>query len=381
MRFEALISSALSATLYTSLAAAVVLDTEGLPETGLNTSSWVAGVKPPLEDMFSLHDMQLAAKNFLGGTQYAFIRTGSLDEHTYHANLDIWKQIKLRPHQSHGRDVANASTEQTIFGTKFSVPFFIAPVAYSSYTDPENGELNLVRAAGKQGALYVLYPLVNRTRLLEQLAEAEATGYKAIFLTVDNPTIQGIRTRARRVGAPDASGTYSTDRSLESVVELQKLTKLPIIPKGIVSWEDAKKCLDLGFKAIYVSNHGGRLIDTAPTAVEIILDIHKNAPEVLASMEVYADGGVRHGTDIAKLLALGVKAVGIGRSAVFSNSWGEEGVEKFFNLLKTELTTTMKLLGVSEISQLDRTYIALGGSATGVEGWRDCDLNAAYGDA
>ncbi|QRW21201.1 FMN-dependent alpha-hydroxy acid dehydrogenase [Rhizoctonia solani] len=348
MRFEALISSALSATLYTSLAAAVVLDTEGLPETGLNTSSWVAGVKPPLEDMFSLHDMQLAAKNFLGGTQYAFIRTGSLDEHTYHANLDIWKQIKLRPHQSHGRDVANASTEQTIFGTKFSVPFFIAPVAYSSYTDPENGELNLVRAAGKQGALRgnigTLYPLVNRTRLLEQLAEAEATGYKAIFLTVDNPTIQGIRTRARRVGAPDASGTYSTDRSLESVVELQKLTKLPIIPKGIVSWEDAKKCLDLGFKAIYVSNHGGRLIDTAPTAV-------------LASMEVYADGGVRHGTDIAKLLALGVKAVGIGRSAVFSNSWGEEGVEKFFNLLKTELTTTMKLLGVSEISQLDRTYV------------------------
>ncbi|KAF8756987.1 FMN-dependent alpha-hydroxy acid dehydrogenase [Rhizoctonia solani] len=324
MRFEALISSALSATLYTSLAAAVVLDTEGLPETGLNTSSWVAGVKPPLEDMFSLHDMQLAAKNFLGGTQYAFIRTGSLDEHT--------NQTSAPP--IHGRDVANASTEQTIFGTKFSVPFFIAPVAYSSYTDPENGELNLVRAAGKQGALYVLYPLVNRTRLLEQLAEAEATGYKAIFLTVDNPTIQGIRTRARRVGAPDAS-----------------------------ILEDAKKCLDLGFKAIYVSNHGGQ------------------RPEVLASMEVYADGGVRHGTDIAKLLALGVKAVGIGRSAVFSNSWGEEGVEKFFNLLKTELTTTMKLLGVSEISQLDRTYLALGGSATGVEGWRDCDLNAAYGDA
>ncbi|CAE7097062.1 unnamed protein product, partial [Rhizoctonia solani] len=108
---------------------------------------------------------------------------------------------------------------------------------------------------------------------------------------------------------------------------------------------------------IYISNHGGRLIDTAPTAVEILLDIHKNAPEVINSMEVYADGGVRHGSDIAKLLALGVKGIGIGRSAVFSNAWGVEGVEKFFSLLKRELTTTMMLLGVTEISQLDRTYV------------------------
>ncbi|CAE6338214.1 unnamed protein product [Rhizoctonia solani] len=356
MRSNYLINSALAA-LCTSLTVAVVLDTEGLPDSGLNTSSWVTGVKPPLTDIFNLHDMQLAVKNYLGVTQYAYIRTGSLDELTYHANLDIWKQVKLRPHQSHGRNVANVSTEQTILGTKFSVPFFIAPAGYSSFTDPENGELNLVRGAGNQGALYVIYPWADRTRLINDFAEAEAAGYKAIFLTLDNPTVQGIRTRALRQGAPDSSGTYSTDRSLQTAAELQKLTKLPIVPKGIISWEDAKRCLDLGFKAVYISNHGGRLIDTAPTAVEILLDIHKNAPEVLASMEVYADGGVRHGTDIAKLLALGVKAVGLGRSAVFSNAWGVEGVEKFFSLLKRELTTTMMLLGVTEISQLDRTYV------------------------
>ncbi|KDN45511.1 hypothetical protein RSAG8_04835, partial [Rhizoctonia solani AG-8 WAC10335] len=116
-------------------------------------------------------------------------------------------------------------------------------------------------------------------------------------------------------------------------------------------------CADLRFKAVYISNHGGRLIDTAPTAVEILLDIHKNAPEVFTKMEVYADGGVRHGTDIVKLLALGVKGIGIGRSAIFSNAWGVEGVEKFFALLKRELTTTMMLLGVTELSQLDRTYV------------------------
>ncbi|KAF8745644.1 FMN-dependent alpha-hydroxy acid dehydrogenase, partial [Rhizoctonia solani] len=382
MRSTLFALSSIAFTFSVPFTAAVVLDTEGLPDSGLNTSSWVTGVKPPLSSIYNLHDMQLAVKNYLGETQYAYIRTGSLDELTYHANLDIWKQIKLIPHQTHGRNVLNVSTEQTLLGTKFSVPFFIAPAGYSSFTDPENGELNLVKGAGNQGALYVpsilsskttaemaaaklsnqtlfrqIYPWANRTRLLDDFAQAEASGYKAIFLTLDNPTVQGIRTRALRNGAPDSSGTYSTDRSLQSAAELQKSTKLPIVPKGIISWEDAKMCADLGFKAVYISNHGGRLIDTAPTAVEILLDIHKNAPEVFTKMEVYADGGVRHGTDIAKLLALGVKGIGIGRSAVFSNAWGVEGVEKFFSLLKRELTTTMMLLGVTDVSQLDRTYV------------------------
>ncbi|KDN38114.1 hypothetical protein RSAG8_09710, partial [Rhizoctonia solani AG-8 WAC10335] len=350
MLSHSLICGTIAAALYSSFAAAVVLDTEGLPDSGLDTSSWVAGTKPPLSDIFNLHDMQLAVKNYLGKTEYAYIRTGSLDELSYHANLDIWKHVKLKPHISHGRNVANVSTVQTLMGTKFSVPFFIAPA----------GKLDI-----HQGALYVpsilsskttaemagarlsnqtlfrqIYPWANRTRLIQDFAEAEASGYKAIFLTVDNPTVQGIRTRALRRGAPDIyltnSGTYSTDRSLETAAELQKLTKLPIVPKGISSWEDAKKCLDLGFKAVYISNHGGRLIDTSPTAVEVLLDIHKNAPE---------------------LLALGVKGIGLGRSALFSGAWGVEGVEKFFTLLKRELTTTMMLLGVTEISQLDRTYV------------------------
>ncbi|KAB5591067.1 hypothetical protein CTheo_5479 [Ceratobasidium theobromae] len=375
-----LLGQALALVLGAHLAAAVTLDTEGLPDSGLDTSSWQAGVKPPLTDIFNLHDMQLATKNYLGATEYAYIRTGSLDELTYHANLDIWKSVKLKPHQSHGRNVMNVSVGQTMLGHKFSVPFFIAPAGYSSFTDPQNGELNLVKGAGNQGALYVpsilsskstaemaaarvqnqtmfrqIYPWANRTRLLNDFAEAEKSGYKAIFLTMDNPTVQGIRTRALRKGAPDSSGMYSTDRSLRTVAELQKLTTLPIVPKGIISWEDAKLCLDLGFKAIYISNHGGRLIDTAPTAVEILLDIHKNAPEVF-NMEIYADGGVRRGSDVVKLLALGAKAVGLGRPAIFSNSWGAEGVEKFFTLLKRELTTTMQLLGVTELSQLDRSY-------------------------
>ncbi|KAF8750697.1 FMN-dependent alpha-hydroxy acid dehydrogenase [Rhizoctonia solani] len=294
MRSTLFALSSIAFTFSVPFTAAVVLDTEGLPDSGLNTSSWVTGVKPPLSSIYNLHDMQLAVKNYLGETQYAYIRTGSLDELTYHANLDVWKQIKLIPHQTHGRNVLNVSTEQTLLGTKFSVPFFIAPAGYSSFTDPKmpsilSSKTTAEMAAAKlsnQTLFRQIYPWANRTRLLNDFAQAEASGYKAIFLTLDNPTVQGIRTRALRNGAPDSSGTYPTDRS--------------------------------------------------------------NAPEVFTKMEVYADGGVRHGTDIAKLLALGVKGIGIGRS---------RGVEKFFSLLKRELTTTMMLLGVTDVSQLDRTYV------------------------
>jgi isopentenyl diphosphate isomerase/L-lactate dehydrogenase-like FMN-dependent dehydrogenase len=92
------------------------------------------------------------------------------------------------------------------------------------------------------------------------------------------------------------------------------MTSLPIVPKGIKTAADAQKCLDLGFPAIYVSNHGGRTLDGAPTAVEILLDIRRNAPEVFEKMEVYADGGVRRATHVITLLALGARAVGLGRS-------------------------------------------------------------------
>ncbi|QRV79057.1 FMN-dependent alpha-hydroxy acid dehydrogenase [Ceratobasidium sp. AG-Ba] len=207
MRFNSVTSGALTSLIYSLGVNAVVLDTEGLPDSGLNTTTWVTGVKPPLTDIFNLHDMQLAVKNYLGNREYAYIRTGALDEITYHANLDIWKQVKLRPQM--GRNVANVSTETTILGTKFSVPFFIAPAGYSSFTDPVNGELNLVRGAGNSGGLYVpsilsskttaemasamlsnqtmfrqIYPWANRTRMEKDFAEAEQSGYKAIFLTM-----------------------------------------------------------------------------------------------------------------------------------------------------------------------------------------------------
>lgn len=145
---------------------------------------------------------------------------------------------------------------------------------------------------------------------------------------------------------------------MKSLADFRDLTDLPIVPKGIKTAKDAKTCLDLGFPAIYVSNHGGRTLDGAPTSVEILLDIRKNAPEVFEGMEVYADGGVRRGNHVITLLALGATAVGLGRSPMYANIWGEEGVTKMIDMLATELNTTMQLMGASDTSKLNSSYVS-----------------------
>ncbi|KAF9045681.1 FMN-linked oxidoreductase [Hymenopellis radicata] len=155
--------------------------------------------------------------------------------------------------------------------------------------------------------------------------------------------INGIRTRSLRFtgGGGEDSKPYVPS----------------VVPKGIKTAEDARTCLQLGFPAIYVSNHGGRTLDGAPTAVEILLDIRRNAPEVFAGMEVYADGGVRRGSHVITLLALGARAVGLGRSPVFANIWGEAGVSRLIDMMKTEIETTMELMGQANTATLDATSV------------------------
>lgn len=102
----------------------------------------------------------------------------------------------------------------------------------------------------------------------------------------------------------------------EEYHRLQNLTSLPLIPKGIMTVEDAQAAVQNGVKAIILSNHGGRQVDGSPSGLEIALEIHETDPDLFKKIEVYADGGVRYGTDVLKLLALGVKAVGLGRPFV-----------------------------------------------------------------
>lgn len=201
-----------------------------------------------------------------------------------------------------------------------------------------------------------VYLDTNDTASQEIFERAEAAGSKAIIFTVDSAA-DGNRQRAARydVGSADTAYSYIT---WDYFKNLQNLTTLPIIPKGIMTVQDAQLAAQNGAKAIILSNHGGRQIDGAPSSLEVALEIYQQDPDLFKTMEIYADGGVRYGSDVLKLLALGVKAVGLGRSFMYANCYGAEGVEKAISLLKHEIAIDAANLGVPDIKQITPDYVS-----------------------
>ena len=140
---------------------------------------------------------------------------------------------------------------------------------------------------------------------------------------------------------------------------MKNRTKLPIIPKGISTVEDALIAVEKGVKSIYISNHGARQLDHSPSPLEIAYEIHRNAPEVFKKVEVLADSGVRYGSDVLKLLALGVRAVGLGRPFMYANCYGVEGVTKAIQLLKTEIAADAAQAGIHDIQNIPVSVLNL----------------------
>lgn len=181
------------------------------------------------------------------------------------------------------------------------------------------------------------------------IKNATALGVKAIFVTVDaagrgkresderlkvdevviNPvTGQRAETDKKGGGLTRMMGSY-IDQALtwDDLKWIRSLTHLPIVLKGITGAEDAKLAMEHKVDGIVLSNHGGRNLDYSPPALLLLLEMHKNCPEVFERMEVYVDGGIRRGGDIIKALCLGAKAVGIGRTFLYSLNYGTEGAE------------------------------------------------------
>lgn len=215
-------------------------------------------------------------------------------------------------------------------------------------------ELAAARVNKDQKLWFQLY--VNRDRqaterLLDKVVKSGA--FSAIFITVDAP-ILGKREADERLkqsvmpvlsqtsgagGATAGAGPKSVTRALASFVArdviwediawVKKITGMPVVIKGIMTVEDALLALEYGCEGIYLSNHGGRQLDTSPPAMLTLLELHKHCPQIFKRMEVFLDGGVRRGTDVVKALCLGVKAVGLGRPFLYANTcYGLDGVIK-----------------------------------------------------
>ena len=279
-------------------------------------------------------------------------------------------------------DITNieSSLPTTILGHNFSAPFFIAPCARGGYAHPD-AELNFVKGAAEGNILYmaslyssksiediyaakannsqVLFQQVylsdNLTETQELFTHIEKLGSKAIVMTVDSAA-DGNRHRAVRYGVGSADSSYSY-LTWDLFRKLSNMTTLPIIPKGIQTVDDARLAIKNGAKAIYLSNHGGRQLDTTPSSLEVALEIYQEDPEIFKQIEVYADGGVRYGADVLKLLALGVRAVGMGRPFMYSNVYGVDGVKKAIQIAKHEVAIDAANLGVGDLKQIGPQYV------------------------
>ncbi|CAF3466960.1 unnamed protein product [Fusarium graminearum] len=351
------------------------------PDTGLEMvlGDLPKGNLPKLDQMIGLPDFEWAAQNYLPIENYTYYRNGAAGEWSYRNNLEVFQRYRFKPRTM--VDITNVENTlpTTILGHNFSAPFFISPCAKGGNAHPD-AEKNFVKGAAAGDILYMpalyasltieeiakakaegqvvfqqLYLSSNDTETQELLDRSEKAGAAAIIFTVDSAA-DGNRHRAARFGVGSADSDYSYI-TWDYYKKLQKMTKLPVVIKGIGSAADAKLAVQHGAPAIILSNHGGRQLDGSPSGLEVALEIHEEAPEVFKKIEVYADGGVRYGADVLKLLSLGVKAVGLGRPFMYANVFGVDGVKKVIDILKHEIAIDAGNLGVPDIQKINPSYV------------------------
>jgi len=353
------------------------------------------------EEFPTLGDLEESASKRVLEHVWAYIQGGAGEERTLRANREAFLQWNLRPRALVDVSVIDPST--TVLGAEVRAPFFISPMAYHGQVHPE-GEPGVARAARDAGILGVYSTLASFSiediagasgpglrwfqlylqpdfEVSRQLVErAEKAGYSALMLTVDTPVL-GVRDRQARAGfaidstvpigngrdvvppsrSPVEQGRFyrlrsEASASWEVFAQLQSITRLPLVAKGVLTAEDGRLAVRHGTKAIVVSNHGGRQLDGAPASLRALPEVVK---AVGSEVEVYVDGGVRRGSDVLAALALGSRAVGIGRPILWALAVGGAfGVSRYLALLKTELATAMALAGRRTIAELDRSLLS-----------------------
>lgn len=351
----------------------------------------IAGATQPLRispvlgkagNIVSVRDIERLAPDHMTPSNWAYVSGGSGDEQTLSWNEAAFRQIHLRLRVIHSRTQPN--TQLQLFGLELPHPIMIAP-ARQGDLHPD-GELATVRGAGVSGAITMISGMA--TKSIESIAKAasqpvwyqaylkdresaqknvqraEAAGYGAICVTLDSSS-QGPRDRALRYGRlrdPERflkhhGNPWTWPTTWDDFKWYRSLTKLPVIPKGIMTVEDAQRSLDLGADAIYISNHGARNFDSGVATIQVLPAI---ADRVRGRVPIIFDGGIRRGTDILKALALGANFVAIGRPFLCGLAVnGADGVATVVNMLWNELEMAMISAGQNSISSLDKSILSM----------------------
>jgi 4-hydroxymandelate oxidase len=352
-------------------------------------------------DYRNLSDYEAAARTRLPKPVYDYFAGGAEDELTLAANRDAYRRIMLRPRVL--VDVSTVDTSVSFLGRTLSHPVVLAPTAFQRLAHID-GELASARAARATESLFVastlstvtieeigaeagplwfqLYVFKDRELTRSLVQRAEAAGAAALCLTVTVP-VQGLRERdvrnkfrlpdglemANLRGRSQATMTagegsrlasyigheFDPTLSWDAVEWLCSVSRLPVLLKGVMSAEDARIAADHGVQGVIVSNHGGRQLDSAMATLDALPEVAQAMPD----FPVLVDGGIRRGADVVKALALGARAVLVGRPYLWGLSVnGQAGVEDVIAQLRAGLERTMQLLGRTSLKELDSTVLA-----------------------
>ena len=353
-------------------------------------------------EAFDVLDFEEAAHRKVKSGHWAYMVSGVEDDATLRANREGYKHVQLRPRRLH--DAMKVDTHVELFGTVYDSPIFLCPTSGHKAFAPE-GESGVARAAKARGTLQILstaastaVEIVNKElgRPVWQqlyapdswdvcekiLRRVEAAGCTVLVLTVDNTTGRNSETYLRlrpkdrtqcaacHVGEPftdpaefpmydgiDMKGVAMLNPAMDWAFadRLRNFWKGKFLIKGIDTREDARMSIEHGFDGIVVSNHGGRATETYRATIEALPEV---VAEVGNRIPVFLDGGIRRGTDAFKALALGARAVGIGRPYLWGlGAFGQAGVDRVIEILQGELRLAMGNCGTQKVSDITRAYV------------------------
>lgn len=383
-----------------------------------NPAQEAARPPPPLHHLLNLDEIEAVAKTQVSKKCWAYYFSAADDLISKTYNNTVYRNILLRPRVF--VDVTKADTTTSILGGAFKLatPLYVSPAAMARLAHPD-GEAGIAKGISRFGAMQLvshnasmspeqivaeakpdqifgwqLYVQNARAKSEAMLARiAKLPQYKCIVLTLDAPVpskrehdekaaleaellIEASKSEEEKEKAkkrPDSNSGVGQQLFFGTAADLTwdttlpwlaKHTKLPIVLKGIQTHEDVYLAAQYAkkhpgtVKAVILSNHGGRSLDTAPPAVHTLLECKKYCPEVFDIIEIWVDGGIRRGTHVVKALCLGAKAVGVGRAALYGlGAGGWKGVERTFEILQGEIQTCMKMMGAKDISELGPRFI------------------------
>ncbi len=369
---------------------------------------------------FSIEDVARHARRRLPRGAAAYLEGGGLGEYTLRRNREAFERLELVPHMP--RDVSRVDLRTTVLGRSLPLPFALSPVGAPRMFHHE-GELAVARAAGRAGVpygvstlattsveaiatqsdaplWYQLYIWGDRGEAREALMRARASGFEALLFSIDT-NVRSKREREKRAGLelplpdlslptfldgvlhPEWSWRFLTSptisfpnigpadhRSREKLSEMfdgtvswddiewiRELWDGPILAKGVLHPDEALQAAELGLDGVIVSNHGGRQLDHVPATIDVLPAIVEAAGDRL---EVLVDSGFRRGTEIVTALALGARAVLLGRAHLYGlAAAGEAGVRHCIELLADEIEMTMALLGARSVEELNPSFVRL----------------------